>query len=96
MAVSPIVGGAALKGPAADMLRSLGHEVSPVGVAHIYDGLIDSMVIDDADKELAPLIRDMGIDVEVTDTIMKSEADRERLAAGVLRFCAGMTRRYAG
>ncbi len=49
VAVSPIVGGEALRGPAADMLRTLGHEVSPAGVAALYAGLVDVMVIDDVD-----------------------------------------------
>src|SRR5205085_3792493 len=56
VAVSPIVGGAALKGPAADMLRTLGHEVSSVGVASLYVGLIDGMIIDRVDESLAPRI----------------------------------------
>jgi LPPG:FO 2-phospho-L-lactate transferase len=87
VAVSPIVGGTALKGPAADMLRTLGHEVSPVGVAAMYRGLVDGMVIDSLDKEIAARIKDMGIEVEVTDTIMSDEADRERLASQTLEFC---------
>jgi LPPG:FO 2-phospho-L-lactate transferase len=63
VAVSPIVGGEALKGPAADMLRSLGHDVSPVGVAAIYTGVIDGIVIDQVDQALASRIEDMGIQV---------------------------------
>jgi LPPG:FO 2-phospho-L-lactate transferase len=88
VAVSPIVGGAALKGPAAEMLRTLGHDVSPAGVAAIYEGLIDGMVIDRVDEAYAPAIRDMGIDVEIADTIMKSPEDRRTLARTVLDFCA--------
>lgn len=87
VAVSPIVGGAALKGPAADMLRTLGHEVSPVGVALILKGLINGMVIDNADRELAPRIRELGIAVEVADTIMGGEESRIALAKTVLAFC---------
>jgi len=87
VAVSPIVGGAALKGPAADMLRTLGHEVSPVGVAALYKGLIDGMVIDAVDEALAPRIREMAIQTEIADTIMSSESDRLRLAEVVLGFC---------
>ena len=87
VAVSPIVGGAALKGPAADMLRTLGHEVSPAGVGAMYRGLVDGMVIDSLDKEIAARIEDMDIKVEVTDTIMNDEADRERLASETLEFC---------
>jgi LPPG:FO 2-phospho-L-lactate transferase len=87
IAVSPIVGGAALKGPAADMLQSLGHDVSPYGVASIYAGIIDGMIIDTVDARYAPAIRDMGIEVEISDTIMKSEADRRALAETALGFC---------
>jgi LPPG:FO 2-phospho-L-lactate transferase len=93
VAVSPIVGGAALKGPAADMLSTLGHETSAVGVAAIYRGLVDGMVIDNVDSDLAPRIIEMGMEVEVTDTIMKSEQDRARLAQTVLSFCERLTSR---
>jgi LPPG:FO 2-phospho-L-lactate transferase len=88
VAVSPIVGGAALKGPAAGMLRTLGHEVSPVGVAALYAGIIDGMVIDRVDEALAPRIEDMGIKTEIADTIMSSEAGREALARRVIEFCS--------
>jgi LPPG:FO 2-phospho-L-lactate transferase len=87
VAVSPIVGGAALKGPAAEMLQSLGHDVSPVGVASIYTGVIDGIVIDHVDEELAPRIEQMGIEVYVTDTVMKGQEERETLAGAVLDFC---------
>jgi LPPG:FO 2-phospho-L-lactate transferase len=87
VAVSPIVGGAALKGPAADMLRTLGHEVSPAGVAALYVGVIDGMVIDRVDEALAPRIEGLGIKVEIADTIMNSEEDRRALAETVFRFC---------
>ncbi len=96
VAVSPIVGGAALKGPAADMLRTLGHEVSPAGVAAMYRGLVDGMVIDSQDRDMAGRIEDMGIEVEVTDTIMGDEADRERLAAETLEFCERLRARKKG
>ena len=87
VAVSPIVGGAALKGPAADMLRTLGHDVSPVGVAALYAGLIDGIIIDRVDESLAPRILDLGIKVEIADTIMNSDADRRALAEVALDFC---------
>ena len=92
VAVSPIVGGAALKGPAADMLRTLGHEVSPVGVARQYQGIIDAMIIDSEDERLAPRIEELGMQVEVTNTIMKSDNDRAMLASHVLVFCNRLTR----
>ncbi len=87
VAVSPIIGGAALKGPAADMLRTLGHEVSAVGVAAIYKGLIDAIVIDNVDAALVPRLREMGMEVEVAQTIMNSDADRHALARQVIAVC---------
>ena len=54
MAVSPIVGGAALKGPADRMLRELGHELSAVGVARLYADLATALVIDEVDRDLRP------------------------------------------
>lgn len=87
VAVSPIVGGAALKGPAAAMLASMGYEVSPVGVAGIYQGLIDGMIIDRRDEHDAPRIEALGIAVEIADTIMRSDDDRRTLGEVALRFC---------
>lgn len=86
VAVSPIVGGKALKGPADKMLTTLGHEVSAAGVAAIYAGVIDALVIDETDHALAPRIVDLGIEVLVTETVMGGPADRERLAAEILTF----------
>ncbi len=83
-AVSPIVGGRALKGPADRMLASLGHESSATGVARLYADLLDAFVLDRADAELAPAIEAMGIRPLVTDTIMTDDASRERLAVEVL------------
>jgi len=84
LAVSPIVGGQAVKGPAAQILKTLGHEVSALGVARLYQGLVDVMVIDAADAALAPAVRDLRLDVLVTDTIMGGPAGRERLARELL------------
>lgn len=80
IAVSPIVAGEALRGPAAAMMRSLGHEASALGVARIYEGLIDALVIDETDADLAPAIEALGIQAVVADTIMRDAAARERLA----------------
>jgi LPPG:FO 2-phospho-L-lactate transferase len=90
VAVSPIVGGRALKGPADKMLRSLGHEVSATGVARMYSGLVDGFVIDHVDREERAPISALGMRVLATDTVMRDEADRERLAREVLRFCSGL------
>src|SRR5690606_4193827 len=61
-AVSPIVGGAAVKGPAAAMMKSLGYEVSATTVARLYHGLIDRLVVDNEDEALLPEIRALGIE----------------------------------
>ncbi|HEY8755306.1 MAG TPA: 2-phospho-L-lactate transferase [Candidatus Dormibacteraeota bacterium] len=79
-AISPIVGGHALRGPAADMMSALGHDASPVGVANIYRGLIDAMVIDDVDADRAGDLRSDGIEPLVTDTIMRDDAAKQHLA----------------
>src|ERR671917_558522 len=87
VAVSPIVGGRALKGPADRMLASLGHEVSATGVARMYEGWIDGFVVDQADGEEAR-ISSLGMRVLATDAVMHAEADRERLGREVLEFCS--------
>ena len=84
VAVSPIVGGSAVKGPAAAMLRSLGHEVSALGVARLYEGLVDTFVLDTVDAALAPDIEALGLRVHVTDTMMTSDERQAQLARDVL------------
>jgi LPPG:FO 2-phospho-L-lactate transferase len=84
VAVSGIIGGKALKGPADRMLASLGHEATALGVARGYAGLIDAFVLDDVDAALAPAVEALGIRPVVTATIMTDDASRERLAAAVL------------
>ena len=84
VAVSPIVGGRALKGPADTMLASLGHEASALGVARIYEGLVDAFVLDRADAALAKDVGALGLQAVVTDTVMTDDASRARLAAEVL------------
>jgi LPPG:FO 2-phospho-L-lactate transferase len=84
IAVSGIVGGRALKGPADRMLVSLGHESSALGVARLYADWIDTFVIDTVDADLAPAIEAFGLRVVVTDTIMTDDNARARLAADVL------------
>ena len=88
VAVSPIVGGKALKGPADRMLATLGHEVSAAGVAAMYaaDRLIDAIVIDDRDAPLAPQIEALGLRVLATPTVMGGPADRRRLAEETVAF----------
>jgi LPPG:FO 2-phospho-L-lactate transferase len=84
VAVSGIVGGRALKGPADRMLTSLGHEASALGVARQYTGIADVFVMDALDAEQADAVAALGLRPVVTDTVMTDDAARARLAADVL------------
>ena len=84
VAVSPIVGGVALKGPAVPLLRATGHEVSALGVARAYAAFLDGMVIDQVDAALAPAIAALGLRVAVTDTIMRGPVEKAHLATTAL------------
>ena len=84
VAVSPIIGGEALKGPAAAMLAELGHESTAVGVAAIWSDTIDVLLIDDADSALARDVGRQGVTPYVTDTIMATPQRGARLARAVL------------
>jgi LPPG:FO 2-phospho-L-lactate transferase len=90
VAVSPIVGGRALKGPADKMLYSLGYEVSATGVARMYEGLINGFVVDRVDGGEEAGISALGMRVLATDAVMRHEFDRVRLAREVLDFCLGL------
>ena len=83
-AISPIIAGKVVKGPAAKMMTTLGHEVSALGVARIYRGLIDLMVIDEQDRALAPAVESLGMRCLVTDTMMTSPERKQELARDVL------------
>ncbi len=84
VAVSPIIAGAAVKGPAALLLESLGYEVSATAVARLYQGLIDLFIVDTADEALLPEIRALGMDAVATDTMMTGNEGRARVARNVL------------
>ena len=86
VAVSPLVGGAALKGPAAKMMRELKLEASAAGIARHYGKLVDGWVIDRADAQLQAEIEATGRRVRVTDTIMRNRAASSRLARAVVGF----------
>jgi LPPG:FO 2-phospho-L-lactate transferase len=83
-AVSPIIAGQVVKGPAAKMLASLGHEVSALGVARLYRGLIDLFVLDTADAALAPAVEALGMRVLVTETLMSTPERKQALAVAIL------------
>ncbi len=88
VAVSPIVGGRALRGPADTMLAALGVPVSPLGVATMYRGIVGGIVMDRVDADERGDIEALGMQVLVTDTVMRDEADRRRLAEETLAFAA--------
>jgi LPPG:FO 2-phospho-L-lactate transferase len=83
-AISPLVGGRPVKGPADRMLRGLGLEVSPLGVARLYGDFIDVFVLDRRDAHLAPPIEALGARVLVADTLLTSPARAAALARRVL------------
>jgi LPPG:FO 2-phospho-L-lactate transferase len=96
VAVSPIVGGEALKGPAAKMYSELGFHPSALAVAHHYGvhtsgGLLSGLVVDQLDLELSNSIAELGIYPLVTNTIMKTSTDRRQLARTVLEFAYSLT-----
>lgn len=86
LAVSPIVGGRAIKGPAAKIMRELGKSVSAIEIARIYHGLVDGLVIDNVDANLCDAIAQTGITPFVTATVMREPKDRWQLAQDVVRF----------
>jgi LPPG:FO 2-phospho-L-lactate transferase len=86
LAVSPIVGGQAIKGPAAKMLLELGMDVSAMGVARRYAGLIGGFVMDEQDASLAEAVTALGFETVVAQTIMRADAERESLARVCLQL----------
>jgi LPPG:FO 2-phospho-L-lactate transferase len=84
-AVSPIVGGRALKGPAARMMKSLGMRVSALGVAELYKDFADVFVLDRVDAAQAAKVEELGMRPVVTDTIMTGIARKKALARVVVR-----------
>ncbi|HSV49330.1 MAG TPA: 2-phospho-L-lactate transferase [Candidatus Acidoferrales bacterium] len=84
VAVSPIVAGATIKGPADKMLRGCGFEVSAFGVAKFYSDFLDAIVIDSKDAALKERIKKLELAVTVTNTVMRSIADKVALAKAVL------------
>lgn len=89
IAVSPIVGGQALKGPASKIMKELGVEPSALSVAQHYGELIDGFVLDEQDRASAGLF---DVPVHVTNTVMHTLADRERLARETLSFAENLKR----
>ncbi len=84
IAVSPIIGGTVVKGPADKMMRYLGIEVSALGVAKLYADFLDVFVMDEVDASLVHDVEKLGIKAVTTNTLMKTKDDRVRLAKFVL------------
>ncbi|MEE3327349.1 MAG: 2-phospho-L-lactate transferase [Myxococcota bacterium] len=90
IAISPIVGGAPIKGPASQLLRGIGVEVSALGVARHYRELIDGYVLDERDAELEKEIAELGLATRVTDSIMVDPEAAGRLAAVTLELAESL------
>jgi LPPG:FO 2-phospho-L-lactate transferase len=86
--VSPLIGGAPVKGPADRLLRALGCEVSSLGIARLYEPIARAIVIDRVDAALAPEIEALGLRVRVEETLMKDSKIAAQLAAAALELAA--------
>lgn len=91
VAVSPIIGGAAVKGPADRMLRGMGLEVSAFGVATVYQDLVGTFVLDERDAELVPRVRGLGVRAVVAPTLMRDLAAKRALAEAALAAVGALT-----
>lgn len=90
IAVSPIIGGNAVKGPAAKLMTEFGFEVSSFGVADYFQKILTGFVIDEADQVHESRITSLGLRTFVTATLMKSTEDEAQLATHVVRFGLGL------
>ena len=80
VAVSPIIRGKTIKGPADKLMKAVGVEPTAVGVAQIYRDFLDTLILDQRDKKLAKKVEDLGVRAVVTNTIMRTVADKVNLA----------------
>ena len=96
VAVSPIVGGKAVKGPLGKMMRELGVEPSALGVARHYGPLVDGWIIDSVDCELEPAIEALGCRVKVCNTIMHTLDEKAKLAQDAVELAFEMARENVG
>ncbi len=90
VAISPIIGEAAVKGPAAKMLRELGHVPSAAAIARLYSGLADGLVVDEADGALRAEVEATGLRVCFAATLMRNPQDQARLAQATLAFVSNL------
>ena len=87
VALSPLIRGKAVKGPADKLMRELGHDVSARGIARFYEGLIDGLMIDEQDRKEADSV---GVPVRVTRTLMQNDVEKTRVANELLEWVEGM------
>ena len=92
VAVSPIIAGKTLKGPAAKMFMELGIDPSPVAVADHYGNLLSAIVIDQEDRGWADRLNEIGLYTFVTNTIMRTQSDRRQLAEEIIAFCKDVSK----
>jgi LPPG:FO 2-phospho-L-lactate transferase len=90
VAVTPIIGGAAVKGPTAKLMNELGIEVSPAAIAAHYDGLIDALLVDERDRAIS-----IDVPHAFADTMMTTLDDRARVASAALDLAATFAKRCA-
>jgi LPPG:FO 2-phospho-L-lactate transferase len=95
IAISPLVGGAAVKGPTAKIMGELGISVSPLAVARHYGDLLDGFVLDERDAAVEAELAAIGLPTLVTDTLMKTLDDRQRLARVTLDYARTLGKRKA-
>jgi LPPG:FO 2-phospho-L-lactate transferase len=93
VAVSPIVGGQAIKGPTAKLMRELGLTPDTAAICNHYRGLIDGLLLDHADASDASEVERFGVAAHVTATVMRSDDDRVALARDALAFAASLRAR---
>ncbi len=88
VAVSPIIGGAAVSGPAAELMKAQGLDVSVAGVAEAYKDFLDILVAHDSDQSAAQSLRDNGLRVHCANILMQRDEDRARIAQTALAFAS--------
>ena len=93
VAVSPIVGGTAVRGPAGKIMQELGADVSAVGVAREYRQICDVLVLDSQDEDLAGAVAAEGVEAAVMPTIMQTDEDKVQLAERALALAADLENR---
>lgn len=92
VAVSPIIGGKAIKGPAAKMMGELGLPISSLAVAKHYRDLVTAFIVDETDSNEVACIRELGVACEAMPTLMNTDDDKLRLARSVIAYCHELSR----